>query len=301
MQKTLESGSFEESGGNANLLRSVIASSPDNSTGEEILQRYNQQKLVIGSALKPATDEFGLKAGKDFAEQLLKGSAGKFTTISVTKKDGKTEPIPYQEFIDRYGEEIYTEDGKIKEQYSVMSTKTDGSDGYTPGFKFKTPDGAIISFDAPPAYNIIKRPITELAQAFHNPSGEGSTNGLPGFYLDPVNPMTGEVLYQDWSNSKMKLKVDYVPDGTGNLRPQKTLYEQYQAPGAPEAEWRKAQYKYYDNQGNIQSEDLPFEIVNTKLNKLGLEKSFTTTQDTQNASYREDAFGNKINIYRARN
>ena len=80
MTKIIDSGNFERQGGNVQLMKTIINDAPDNITGAELLQRYNQQKKNIGAAMMSATDVFSNEAGQNIQEQLLSSPVGQYTT-----------------------------------------------------------------------------------------------------------------------------------------------------------------------------------------------------------------------------
>lgn len=277
-------------------MKKVLDLNP-NFTGEQLLIEYNRQKKVIGAATMSATDVFSTKAGEDFAQQLLNSPVGQYTTISVASPGKGVQNIPYQDFMKRYRGEIYDEKtGNLKDRFKNLSVKTDGSDGHTPGFVMKMEDGTTVKFAAPPAYVRAKQPVIDLTEAYHNPTGEGYTAGVPGFNLDFRDPKSGEIVMQRWENTPLKMKVDYEKNEFGNLEPKKVLYEFTRTAKYPEGTWEKAQYSYPDRYGNIHKADLDINMLNQQLNEKALQANFTTTQQSAKNTFIEDSFGNKIRV-----
>ena len=296
MTKIIDSGNFERQGGNVQLMKTIINDAPDNITGAELLQRYNQQKKNIGAAMMSATDVFSNEAGQNIQEQLLSSPVGQYTTISISSPGQGVKDITYQEFMDKYSKEIYDDNDKVKDKFKSLSVKTDGSDGYTPGFVMKMEDGTTVKMSAPPAYVKAKQPVIDLTQAYHNSSGEAETQGVPGFNFPYVDPKSGQKYNQDWSESRMKMKVTYKKNQYGNLEPEKKLYEWVQAPGSPEGEWKPAKFKYNGADGKIHEEDLDIDMINRQLNEQALQANFSTIQQTAKNTFLNDSFGNKLRI-----
>jgi len=296
--KLVENGAFEEQGGNPQLMYNILANSPEKITGSELLQEYNKQKKNVGSALQSATYVHDNEAAEAFSEQLLAGSSGQFTTITVAKPGGSVEPITYQDFISKYSSEIYStsKDGSktVNDQFKRLAVMTDGSDGYTPGFTFKIGND-IIKMETPPAYTSAKRPIIELTQAYHNSKGEGYTSNLGGFVIPFVDPTTGQTMANSWANRPMKMKVNYETVN-GQAYPIKDLYEWVRTEEAPEGTWVPATYTINNPNNPRELIQVPLQIedINIGLDQYAIPANFNTTRQTAKNTFSHDTFGNII-------
>jgi len=221
IESQIKEGTFK---GNSRVMDKVLKENPQVKKASELVSIYNKQIQNIGGAMEPVAHKFGQQAAKQLSDQFLKGTLGQYTTIT-TSADG---PIPYNKFIEKYGKDIYEDNGNVKEKYSELAVMKDGSDGETPGFMLKMDDGTVVKFEAPPAYVTDKAPITQLTQAYkakdgigYAPYGIGKSFALAPYY----DPKTKSWKEQKWEDGKLKLEVDYETNSRGDMQAVETLYK----------------------------------------------------------------------------
>ena len=284
----LENGEFQRLGGNKAIMELVVKENPSLNS-EQLLAQYNKSLKEVGQAKKPAMKVFDNKTGEIISQQMLQSGAGQFTTIRVQSTGGQPTEITYQDFMNKYGSEIYDDKGNVKPQYKTMNTMVDASAGVNPSFVFKVGKETIF-MEAPPAYVQAMKPVTDLSQAYTNPNGEAITTRIPGLESRDRN---GKLL-KDWRNTPVKQVVAYRKVN-GQTVPVPQLYEWNKSKSKPEGEWKPATF-LFDNPRTNKVEEYPLtlDMIELGLDEVAFPENFGTIQQTAKNTFYNSPFGDKI-------